>query len=114
MNSGRAKQLRDLKILPIGEVIERLKEQARKSHTKIRVVDDWKDRIPAGSKWFPGCLADPACQYCQGMGYVRLELPVWHPQFGKVHLCDCMPADAPPPPDEEREKDAQVMRRRRA
>jgi DNA replication protein DnaC len=32
---------------------------------------------------------DPNCPDCHGLGYVRLELPVGHPEFGKAHICAC-------------------------
>jgi DNA replication protein DnaC len=32
---------------------------------------------------------DPNCPICQGVGFVRRDLPVTHPDFGKVTICDC-------------------------
>jgi DNA replication protein DnaC len=32
---------------------------------------------------------DPACPKCHGVGYLRRDLPVGHPEFGKLQLCDC-------------------------
>lgn len=32
---------------------------------------------------------DPECPYCHGIGYLREELPVGHPDFGKVQICSC-------------------------
>lgn len=34
-------------------------------------------------------LGDPNCQNCHGLGYYRLDVPLSHPEFGKVHLCEC-------------------------
>ena len=111
MNAKRADQLRDLKVMPIGEVIARIKDRTQSK--PIQVVEDWRQRLPPRSRWFPGCLSDPACQVCWGTGYLRLDLPIHHPRFGMLHLCECMPQDAPPPPDEEREKAVIVARKRR-
>lgn len=36
-----------------------------------------------------GLLGDPNCEICAGIGYIRLELPVGHPDFGKVQICTC-------------------------
>jgi len=36
-----------------------------------------------------GRLGDPECKICGGVGYIRLELPVGHPDFGKVQICTC-------------------------
>ena len=32
---------------------------------------------------------DPDCPYCHGVGYLRTDLPVEHPDFGKVRICNC-------------------------
>lgn len=55
-----------------------------------KLVRDWQDMIPAGSRWNPGDPGDPACRICEGIGFVRVDLPVGHPDFGKLLLCDCV------------------------
>ncbi len=56
-----------------------------------KIVGNWRSMIPNGSRWFPGCPGDPSCKTCEGTGYLRLEgLPIGHPYFGKVVLCDCV------------------------
>lgn len=37
----------------------------------------------------PGLLGDPNCPLCAGLGYLRRDLPVGHPEFGKAIICDC-------------------------
>lgn len=37
---------------------------------------------------------DPDCPYCHGLGYVRSDKPVGHPQFGKIVDCKCRMAQA--------------------
>jgi DNA replication protein DnaC len=32
---------------------------------------------------------DPNCPHCHGLGYLRDDLPVGHPNFGKVRPCTC-------------------------
>jgi DNA replication protein DnaC len=32
---------------------------------------------------------EPDCPHCQGVGYLRVDLPVGHPDFGKVETCVC-------------------------
>ncbi|HWQ04774.1 MAG TPA: ATP-binding protein [Longilinea sp.] len=32
---------------------------------------------------------DPNCKICGGLGYVRHDLPVGHPDFGKMQICVC-------------------------
>jgi len=38
-------------------------------------------------------LGDPNCPHCGGQGYLRLDLPVGHPNFGKVETCVCRKQD---------------------
>jgi DNA replication protein DnaC len=32
---------------------------------------------------------DPNCPICEGVGYLRTDLPIDHPDFGKLELCSC-------------------------
>ena len=32
---------------------------------------------------------DPSCKICGGVGYLRQDLPVGHPDFGKIQVCSC-------------------------
>ncbi|MEE9508177.1 MAG: ATP-binding protein [Anaerolineales bacterium] len=34
-------------------------------------------------------LGDPDCPHCHGIGYLRQELPIDHPKFGKLETCTC-------------------------
>src|SRR6266496_5512555 len=34
-------------------------------------------------------LGDPNCPYCGGQGYLRAEVPVGDPRFGKLEICVC-------------------------
>jgi DNA replication protein DnaC len=38
-------------------------------------------------------LGDPNCQYCGGIGYIRLDVPVDHEKFGKLEPCVCRAKD---------------------
>lgn len=42
-----------------------------------------------GNTDLPG---DPNCPYCHGVGYLRRDLPITDPEFGKVIPCDCWKA----------------------
>lgn len=88
--------------------------ELRANKNSPRLVRDWKQMIPEGSRWFPGSKGNPACKVCLGTGYVRLELenrplPVGHKFFGKLFICDCVQhamkniptTDAPKPDPEE-------------
>ena len=36
-----------------------------------------------------GLLGDPACPVCAGIGYIRIDVPVGHPDFGRLQVCAC-------------------------
>lgn len=40
-----------------------------------------------------GTLGDPNCPHCHGLGYLRRDLPLGHPDFGKLEICACRQAD---------------------
>ncbi len=41
----------------------------------------------------PGYLGDPGCPFCHGQGYISYDVPVGHPEFGKMHICTCRKAE---------------------
>jgi DNA replication protein DnaC len=36
---------------------------------------------------------DPNCPLCGGLGYLRRDLPVDHPEFGRLQMCECRSSD---------------------
>jgi len=38
-------------------------------------------------------IGDPDCPHCQGQGYLRTDLPIDHPDFGRLQICACRQAD---------------------
>lgn len=34
-------------------------------------------------------LGDPNCEICGGIGWIRLDLPITDPDFGKLQVCEC-------------------------
>ncbi len=34
-------------------------------------------------------LGDPDCEICGGIGWVRQDLPITHPDFGRMQVCQC-------------------------
>jgi DNA replication protein DnaC len=34
-------------------------------------------------------VGDPNCPHCGGLGYLRRDLPVGHPDFGRLEICEC-------------------------
>ncbi len=57
--------------------------------------DTWKASSPTSSSTDPqaefgdGMPGDPNCPLCHGLGYLRKDVPLGHPEFGKVHVCSC-------------------------
>jgi DNA replication protein DnaC len=43
----------------------------------------------ARSQDLPG---DPDCPLCGGLGYIRLDVPLEHPDFGRLQICTCRQA----------------------
>ncbi len=41
-----------------------------------------------------GLPGDPNCPICGGLGYVRRDLPITHPDFGKLQMCVCYQKNA--------------------
>lgn len=60
---------------------------------EVKVAENWKQRLPKGSKWEPGMLGKPDCAMCLGMGFVSVDLPVGHPKHGKLLYCECRRRD---------------------
>ena len=57
---------------------------------KDKYILNWRENLPEGSQWFPGSTGLPTCQLCNGLGWLRQDLPVGHPEFGKLVKCDCV------------------------
>jgi len=79
----------------ISEVIAEMKRY----RNSPQLVRDWREMIPKGSRWYPNDPGDPACKECEGTGYLRIDgLPIGHPYFGKIVLCDCTRENFKPVP----------------
>ncbi len=49
-----------------------------------------KANIPISSST---SLGDPNCPHCGGQGYLRADVPMGHPNFGRLEICVCRRAD---------------------
>jgi DNA replication protein DnaC len=38
-------------------------------------------------------LGDPNCPHCGGLGYLRADVPIDHPKFGRLEICVCRQRD---------------------
>src|SRR3990172_8683220 len=44
---------------------------------------------PADLRLQSDLTGDPNCPFCGGLGYLRMDLPVGHPDFGRLQICTC-------------------------
>jgi DNA replication protein DnaC len=50
-------------------------------------------QISSNTSQTSGTREDTTCPYCGGMGYLRKDLPIDHPDFGKLVICSCREVD---------------------
>ncbi len=71
-----------------------------------RVGDALRGRaVPSPSAPAPVPGPSPECPVCKGAGWIRQDLPVGHPLFGKAMMCDCLKSVL----DEQRARDVESM-----
>jgi DNA replication protein DnaC len=70
----------------IDETLKKLAENISKASTP---TTSNTDQAEAAAARMNGLAGDPNCPICGGIGYVRLEVPVGHPDFGRLQPCDC-------------------------
>ena len=44
---------------------------------------------PANTPRYPDGVGDPNCPHCYGLGYLRDDVPLGHPNFGRLQPCVC-------------------------
>lgn len=78
--------------------MERKKKQKIDQTLKQLADDTWKansqtssstETSPSAGNPYAG---DPDCPLCHGVGFLRKDLPLDHPDFGKIHICSCREA----------------------
>jgi DNA replication protein DnaC len=68
----------------MSDKIEDILKKAAGRISKMSSQDSSK--IDPGAASYAG---DPECKICGGVGYLRRDLPVGHPDFGRIHICNC-------------------------
>jgi DNA replication protein DnaC len=66
----------------IEETLKRLADATSKASSET------KPKQPVS----PATLGDPDCPHCHGAGYLRQDLPIDHPEFGRLSICTCRQA----------------------
>jgi DNA replication protein DnaC len=64
-------------------ILKRIEENTSKVNSPT------SSNIEAGGHLKPDMVGDPNCPHCGGLGYVRADLPLGHPDFGKLEICIC-------------------------
>ncbi|MBN1260985.1 MAG: ATP-binding protein [Anaerolineae bacterium] len=73
----------------IGEIAKQMGDATSRENT---ATSSNIDRSVSGET-APALPGDPHCPVCGGLGYVRLDVPVGHPDFGKLFPCACRAAE---------------------
>jgi DNA replication protein DnaC len=66
----------------IDETLKKIADAMSKENSQT------SSNIDIGSKP-ENLLGDPECPHCQGLGYLRKDVPLGHPDFGKLDICSC-------------------------
>jgi DNA replication protein DnaC len=69
----------------IEETLKRLVDATSKANSP---TSSNTESVDSGANQSTG-LGDPNCPICGGAGYLRLDVPVGHPDFGKLEICTC-------------------------
>ena len=66
---------------PIDETLKKIAADTSQGNIRNTLSTE-----PAASHDWQG---DPNCPLCGGVGYIRQDLPINHPDFGKLQICTC-------------------------
>jgi DNA replication protein DnaC len=72
---------------PIGESLKKIADAISRENMANLSNTERGETSTGGQQ--PGMLGDPNCPICGGVGFVAHDLPVDHPDFGKLHICTC-------------------------
>ncbi len=66
---------------PIGKTLKKIETTTSKATRPTSSNTEPDSPSPA--------LGDPNCPICGGIGFVRRDLPIDHPDFGRLQICSC-------------------------
>ncbi|MGA9398819.1 MAG: AFG1/ZapE family ATPase [Anaerolineaceae bacterium] len=72
--------------------MESIKDTTGKVARQVKAKRDSGQPLKPGSSASPSArntIGDPNCPICKGIGFISRDLPVNHPDFGKVQVCEC-------------------------
>ncbi|HEX7434012.1 MAG TPA: ATP-binding protein [Anaerolineaceae bacterium] len=73
----------------IEETLKRIAADTSKVHSPTSSNIDQPSELRSSSMF-----GDPNCPICHGVGFVRRDLPIGHPDFGRLTLCTCSQGQA--------------------
>ena len=71
---------------PIDETLKKIAAGISKANSQ---TSSSTEPAGAGAERSIDRPGDPNCPICGGIGFVRRDLPVGHPEFGRVDICQC-------------------------
>jgi DNA replication protein DnaC len=72
----------------IDETLRKLASDIKSGKTQTDKTGVHQDKLSHSD-----LAGDPNCPYCSGLGYLRFDVPIGHPDFGKVQVCSCRQSD---------------------
>ncbi|MFZ0533819.1 MAG: ATP-binding protein [Anaerolineales bacterium] len=72
------------KISKIDATLKKLVEDTASGKSEPSTEISEAEFLPSAS-----LAGDINCPYCHGLGYLRRDLPISHPDFGRVQICSC-------------------------
>jgi len=69
----------------VEEILSKVADDISKAsmETSSNAESEWRSAVHAEGE------GKPPCELCGGLGFVTLEVPVGHPQFGRAVPCEC-------------------------
>lgn len=67
----------------------KIDETIRKVAAGIQVIKDRNDNDDSENSENLRSAGDPNCPICKGIGFIRREVPLTDPNFGRVEICQC-------------------------
>ena len=72
------------KINKLDATLKKLAEDTASGRSEPSTEVSEEEYIPSSD-----LAGDVNCPYCHGLGYLRRDLPLGHPDFGKLQICSC-------------------------
>ncbi len=68
---------------------EKIDETLKRLAAGMQKNDERSSHAEEYAQFNSNLPGDPNCPHCGGLGFLRLDVPVGHPEFGKLQICTC-------------------------